>query len=58
MKNAIERAGDFGARGDVLFDELETVIPLEMRDVVRAPGDEVVEPDDRVAFAQKTIREV
>src|SRR5690242_12190216 len=42
----------------VALDELETTLALEMRDVLAAAGDEVVEADDVVATTKQRVADV
>ena len=41
-----------------MLDELEALFAHQVRDVLRVPRDEVVEPDYRVAVRQKPVAEV
>jgi hypothetical protein len=41
-----------------VLQELEAIVPDEMRDVVRVARDEVVEPNDIVPFGEKAIAEM
>ena len=43
---------------DVLLNEAEILISTEVRDVVRAAGDEIIKADDFVAFGEKVIGEM
>jgi hypothetical protein len=44
--------------GDVLLDESEMLVAAEVSDVVGAPRDEVVHPDDVVAVGEEAVREM
>src|SRR5207248_3432829 len=54
----VEGPCDIGVLGDVVAYEEEAIVADEMRDIVRASRNEVVQPHDRMAVAQKTIAEV
>jgi hypothetical protein len=43
---------------DVVFNELEILVPGEMADVRRVTGDQVVNGDDAMTFSQKPIYEM
>ncbi len=58
MQHAVERSGHVRVGADVVADELELLVSHEVRDVVRRPGDEVVEPDDLVTVGQKAIAQM
>ena len=58
VQHAVEIAGDVRELGDVVAHEREALVPGEVRDVVWAPSDEVVEADDRMAVAKKSVAEV
>ena len=44
--------------GDILLDEAEILIPTQVRDVVDASGDKIIDPDHPVAFGQQVICQV
>jgi hypothetical protein len=58
MEHSIEWTGDIGVLGDIVPYELKAIVASEMRDVVRAAGDEVIQTDDRMAVAEEAIREM
>src|SRR5881275_3092858 len=58
MEDVVERPFDVDVGGDVELDEAEAVAAEEMRDVLRAAGDEVVDADDFVAAGEEEIAEV
>src|SRR6185437_8564490 len=58
VQHAVERAGHVRVRRDVVADELERRLADEVRDVVRVPGDEVVETHHLVSVGQKAVAQV
>ena len=43
---------------DVVPQELEALVPRQVRDVLRVPGDEVVQPHHVVPVAQEAVGQV
>src|SRR5690242_6636989 len=58
VQYAVELALDVEIVGDVVLDKAEPRVAYQVRDVVGAPGDEVVHPDDVVLVGNEPIREV
>ena len=55
MPDVIHRPFEKNKFGDVLLDELEIRVAAEVRDVVHAAGDKIVNADDLVAARQQQI---
>ena len=58
MQHTVQRSLDVRVRRDVVAETGEAVIADQMGDVVRMAGDEVVQPDDRVAIGEEAIGEM
>ena len=58
MPDEIHRSLEKNKLGDVLLDEFEIRIAAEMRDVVHAAGDKIINADDPVATRQQQVGEV
>ena len=55
MEDTVQRLSHPDVLGDVLLDEAEVGRSMEVGDVVRAAGDEVVDPDYFVAVREEAI---
>ena len=44
--------------GHVLTPEIERGVPAEVRDIALGPGQEIVQPEDRIAFAEQSVAEM
>src|SRR4051812_14912953 len=58
VKNEIHVVRQKDVVRDVVFDELVVLIARKVLDVCGVAGNEVVDPDDAVAFCEKAISEV
>ena len=58
MPDVIHRAVEENKFRDVLLDEFEIRVAAEVRDVVHAAGDKIVNADDLVAAREQQVGEV
>ena len=58
MPDVIHRRVEENKFGDVLLDELEIRVAAEVRDVVHAAGDKIVNADDLVAAREQQVGQV
>src|SRR6185436_1852533 len=58
VEHGIDRSFDLERLGDVVVQEVEARSPAQMRDVLRPPGDQVVDADDPVPFGEQPVAEV
>src|SRR5579862_171796 len=58
MKHVIERSVQKEVFRDVVVNETKTRMPDEMRDVVGAPGDQVVHDHDVDTFSEQTVAQM
>ena len=58
MPDEIHRATQINKFGNILANEPEIRIPSEMRDVIHAAGDQIVDGDDAVAAREKQINQM
>jgi hypothetical protein len=58
VKYSVELARDVCVGGNVVPDEVEPLVSSQVRDVLRPAGNEVVQSDNRVAFAKKPIAQM
>ena len=58
VEDDVHLAGDVEVLGDVLLDEAVVRITLQVVEVGRVAGDEVVHADDAESFRQKTVGEM
>jgi hypothetical protein len=58
VQHSIEWTGDVGVRRDVVSQKREPVMAGEVRNIVRIPGDEVVQPHHMVTVAEEAVGQV
>ena len=56
MQDAVEGPGDVRVLGDIVADEPEAIRAHQVRDVLRASSDEVVQTDDVMAVTEAYLR--
>lgn len=58
VQHEIQRFIDGDVLGDIVLDEAEIGVTLQVGDVLRAAGDEVIHPDDAHALGEQGVAEV
>jgi len=58
VQDRVDGTLDVEVRGHILLDEGEPGIAEQVRDVVRAPGEEVIDADDGVAVGKEPLAQV
>ena len=55
MEYPVHGGIDFERLRDILPQELKPVVPLQMSDVPKGAGDQIVDPDDDMIFGEQAV---